>query len=406
MAEKQGFDLESAAFEADPYSTYRVMQENAPVYWREWPDGGGVWVVTRYEDVAVVLRDHKRFVKNYRNSLTPEQQAQLSPASELIQIIDNHLLSHDPPVHTRLRNLVNLAFTPRMVYQMQQRVQAIAYELLDKVQSKGEMDLIEAYAFPLPIVVIAELLGLPVEDRQQLREWSKAFIAQVRTPAEFEIFTREMMAFTDYLRELFAQRRQHPRTDLITALVQAEEAGDKLNEAELFSMVVLLIVAGHETTVNLIGSGMLALLQRPEQLELLRRNPHLIENAIEELLRYDGPVETSTPRWAAEDVELGGQLIRRGEMVEVVIAAANRDPAQFHQPEMVDITRQDNRHLGFGLGIHYCLGAPLARMEGKIAINSLLERLPNIRLKEPVEELQWYRLPPVRGLKKLVVVWG
>jgi cytochrome P450 PksS len=406
MADQQEYDLFSPEFEANPYPTYAAMQRNAPIYWQAWDNGGGAWIVTRYEDVATILRDHRRFVKNYRNTLTPEQRAQMPPALEIIQIIDNHLLNHDPPDHTRLRNLVSQAFTPRMVNQLQTRVQRVADDLLDKVRSRSEMDLIEDYAFPLPIIVIAELLGLPVEDRNQLRAWSKAFIAPVRNEAEFEIFKARMADFTNYLRELFAKRRQNPQNDLITALVHAEEAGDKLSEPELFSMVVLLIVAGHETTVNLIGTGMLSLLKHPDQWERLKQEPVLIEGAIEELLRYDGPVETSTPRWAAEDVEIGGQLIRQGQQIEVIISAANRDPAQFPQADQLDITRTDNRHLGFGLGIHYCLGAPLARMEGKIALATLLRRLPNIRLKVPAETLEWQRLPPVRGLKSLPVVWN
>jgi cytochrome P450 len=330
----------------------------------------------------------------------------MSPVPEIIQMIDNHLLSHDPPDHTRLRNLVGKAFTSRMVNQMQPRIEAIADQLLDRVEPQGQMDLIEDYAFPLPIIVIAELLGLPVEDRQQLREWSNAFIAPVQGEAEYQLFKAQMLAFTDYLRMLFKERRRERRQDLITAMVQAEEAGDKLSEAELFSMVILLIVAGHETTVNLIGTGMLSLLRQPDQLERLKREPALIDGAIEELLRYDGPVETSTPRWAAEDVEIGGQRIRRGQQVEVVLAAANRDPAQFAQPDRLDITRQDNRHLDFGLGLHYCLGAPLARMEGRIALMKLLQRLPQLRLAAPVKRLQWLRLPPVRGLRSLPVRWG
>lgn len=406
MADEQKYELFGPEFEANPYPTYAAMQRHAPAYWQAWANGdGGVWIVTRYEDVAAILRDHKRFVKNYRSMLTPEQLAQMPPIPDIIQITDNHLLSHDPPDHTRLRNLVNKAFTSRMVNQLQSRVQGIADELLDQVERQGQMDLIEAYAFPLPIIVIAELLGLPVEDRKRLRDWSKAFIAPVQGEAEFQIFKEQMIAFADYLRHLFTRRRQEPKSDLITGLVQAEEAGDKLSEPELFSMMILLIVAGHETTVNLIGSGLLSLLQHPDQLERLKQAPALIEGAIEELLRYDGPVETSTPRWAAEDVEIGGQLIRRGQQVEVVIAAANRDPAQFQNPDRLDISRQDNRHLGFGLGIHYCLGGPLARLEGKIALATLLRRLPTIRLKGPVEGLQWQRLPPIRGLKSLPVIW-
>ncbi|MCB0091173.1 MAG: cytochrome P450, partial [Caldilineaceae bacterium] len=207
------------------------------------------------------------------------------------------------------------------------------------------------------------------------------------------------------LRQVFAERRKEPRNDLITGLVHAEESGDTLSEDELFAMVILLIVAGHETTVNLIGNGALALLQHPEQLAKLKADPSLIEAAVEELLRYDGPVDRATMRFAAEDVELGGQLIQRGQAVAVALTSANRDPDQFAQPDEVDITRPDNRHLAFGFGVHYCVGAPLARMEGQIAINTLVQRLPNLRLTVPANELKWGTVPIIRGMKHMPVAW-
>jgi cytochrome P450 len=266
------------------------------------------------------------------------------------------------------------------------------------------MDLIDDYAFPLPITVIAELLGVPAEDRDRFREWSNAAVSGDTTQEYIEkVLLPHMQAFTDYLRAMFDEKRKNPKDGLISALVQAEEAGDKLSEDELMAMVFLLLVAGHETTVNLIGNGSLALLQHPDQLRKLREDPALIKPAIEELLRYDGPVETSTERFAREDIAIGGTVIPRGEMVMVVIASADHDPDRFQDPDALDITRADNKHLAFGKGIHFCLGAPLARMEGQIAINTLLHRMPNLRLKYSPESLTWRPGMVLRGLKALPV---
>jgi len=287
---------------------------------------------------------------------------------------------------------------------MRHRVQAIADVLLDAVEDRGEMDLIDDYAFPLPKTVIAELLGVPSEDRNKFREWSDAAVSGNATKEYLEeVLIPHMRAFTDYLRALFKEKRKHPREDLTSALVRAEKAGEKLNEDELLGMVFLLLVARHETTVNLIGNGTLALLRHPEQFRKLREDASLIKPAVEELLRYDGPVETSTERFAKEDVVIGGTVIPRGEMVLVVIAAADREPERFRDPDALDITRVDNRHLAFGKGIHHCLGAPLARMEGQIAIGTQLRRMPELRLKEPPESLAWRPGMMPRGLRSLPV---
>jgi cytochrome P450 len=303
-----------------------------------------------------------------------------------------------------LRALVSKAFTPRLIERMRPRVQAIADGLLDAVQDRGGMDLIDGYAFPLPITVIAELLGVPAEDRNNFREWSDAAVSGNASQEYLEeILIPHMQAFTDYLRALFEEKHANPRDDLVSALVQAEEAGDKLSEDELLGMVFLLLVAGHETTVNLIGNGVLALLQHPDQLRKLKDDPSLIKPAVEELLRYDGPVETSTERFAREDVDMGRTVIPRGEMVLVVLAAADHDPERFSDPDNLDITRTDNRHLAFGKGVHHCLGAPLARMEGQIAISTLLRRMPNLRLKGSPESLSWRPGMILRGLRGLPV---
>jgi cytochrome P450 len=403
MSQPPRVDLFDPAFKADPYPTYARLRSSAPVYRAALPDGRGVWLITRYEDVLAVLKD-QRFVKDWRGALTPEQLAQVPPIPEVMKPLSQNMLDTDPPDHERLRALVSKAFTPRLIERLRPRVQAISDGLLDAVQDRGEMDLIDDYAFPLPITVIAELLGVPAEDRNNFREWSDAAVSGNASQEYMEeILIPHMQAFTDYLRALFEEKRANPGDDLVSALVRAEEAGDRLSEDELLGMVFLLLVAGHETTVNLIGNGVLALLQHPDQLRKLEEDPSLIKPAVEELLRYDGPVETSTERFAREDVEIGGQVIPRGEMVLVVLAAADHDPERFSDPDELDITRTDNRHLAFGKGIHHCLGAPLARMEGQIAISTLLRRMRNLRLKGSPESLSWRPGMILRGLRGLPV---
>ena len=410
LAGELKFDLFGPRFKANPYPTYAQMQKVAPVYRRLNADRTtAICFVTQYDDVATVLRDPERFVKDVRNTLLPEQRTHLHPEPELIRRLSNHMLNLDPPDHTRLRGLVNKAFTTHMVEQMQGRIQTIANGLLDKVAARDHMDLIEDYAFPLPIIVIAELLGIPPRDRNRFRSWSNALVSpsanSARNTRKLAKSRQLMEDFIAYLRRIFDQRRNDPRNDLITSLLQAEDAGDALNEEELFSMLLLLIVVGHETTVNLIGNGMLALLQHTHQMHALQANPGLLTSAVEEMIRYDGPVERAPMRFAAVDTEIHVGEIHRGDALSVVLAAANRDPAQFEKPDLFDITRTNNRHLGFGLGIHYCLGASLARLEGRIAIGTLLNRFPNLRLAKPVSTLRWRTNPIMRGVQHLPVVW-
>ena len=403
MTQTPRVDLFDPDFKANPYPTYARLRSEAPVHRVALPDGRGVWLVTRYEDVSAVLKD-ERFVKDWRDAMTPEQLAQIPPIPEVMKPLTRNMLDTDPPDHERLRSLVQKAFTPRLIERMRPRVQAIADDLLHAVQDRGEMDLIDDYAFPLPIIVIAELLGVPAEDRNKFREWSNAAVSGDTTQEYMEkILLPHMQAFTGYLRVMFEEKRKNPKDDLISGLVRAEEAGDMLSEDELLGMVFLLLVAGHETTVNLIGNGMLALLQHPDQLQKLREDPSLIKPAIEELLRYDGPVETSTERFAREDIAIGGTVIPKGEMVMVVIASADHDPERFANPDELDLTRADNKHLAFGKGIHFCLGAPLARMEGQIAINTLLRRIPELRLADSPGSLTWRPGMVLRGLKGLPV---
>ena len=386
------------------YEVYANMREEQPIYPIMHKNGSRSWLITRHEDVLAVLKD-PCFTKNYLRVADDEYISQLT---EVDRFMTNNLLALDPPDHTRLRALVQKAFSPRLIRAMRPRIQAITDSLLDAVQDQGQMELIADYAFPLPIQVIAELLGIPTEDKEKFRHWSGIVIRPHRTKESRLADVPELQAFLTYLADISEQRREDPREDLLSALVQAEEAADRLSEIELYSMLMLLIVAGHETTVNLIGNGVVALIQHPEQLALLRADPSLIGGAIEELLRYDSPVESSTDRFALEDVTIGGQHIARGDHVLVIIASANRDRASFgEKADDLEIMRAENPHVAFGHGIHYCLGAALARMEGAIAIGSLLERAPNVRLALPMEEL---RIRPsvsdlLRGYREIPICW-
>jgi cytochrome P450 PksS len=348
-----------------------------------------------------VLKD-ERFVKNYRAAMSAEQIAQFPSSADVFNSLSQSLLETDGAAHRRLRGLVHKAFAPQLIDQMRRRIQQIANELLDHAQHKGEMDLIADYAFPLPITVIAEMLGVPVADRDKFRRWSNVLVNQAYSTDTQQV-TSAAIEFSTYLYEIIEERRHQPKDDLITRLVQAEEAGDQLSEDELLSMIVLLLIAGHETTVNLIGNGVLALLEHPDQLNTLRRTPSLVPTAIEELLRYTSPVEIATERYASEDIVIAGTLIPKGEWVAVVLASANHDAEQFDDPETLDITREDNRHIAFGFGVHYCLGAPLARLEGQIAIPTLLKRLPKLALATAPAKLRWRQSLFLRGLEALPV---
>jgi cytochrome P450 len=399
------YDLYSSTFKANSYETFAQMRQDHPLWQQPGLDGETlIWFVTGYDEAEMILRDDKRFTRDFRAIMPPERLAQL-PQDPVFSLVDNHLLNKDGADHRRLRALVSKAFTPRMIGQMRPRIQAIADELLDQIAAQGEADLVETYAFPLPIIVIAELLGIPAVDRDKFRTWSDAVVTPALTPAAQAEFMTHLQAFVAYLRQLFEQRRQTPQPDLISALLQAEEAGDRLSEEELFSMVILLIIAGHETTVSLIGNATLALLQHPEKMVQLRHNPDQMATSVEEFLRYDGPVERAMSRWATEEVEINGRILQPGDPIIVIIGAANRDPAHFEDPDRLDIERNPTRHLAFGRGSHYCLGASLARLEGEIALNTLLRRLPNLRLAVEPEELNWRLIPLFHSLGALPVSW-
>lgn len=396
-------DILAPAFKADPFPFYARLRAEAPVFRTKLEDRRTVYLVTRYDDVVSVLKD-PRFAKDRTKVLTPEQQAKQPWVPAFLKPLERNMLDVDEPDHRRLRNLIHQVFTPRVVEDMRARVQAIADELLAKVALRGRMDIVRDFALPLPLTVIAELLGIPEEARPRYHRFSSALM-QTTSNLKMMLSLPLFWFMVRDLRALIAEKRARPRDDLLTALVQAEQEGSHLSENELLAMIVLLTVAGHETTVNLIASGTLALLQHPRELERLRQDPTLLKSAIEELLRYTNPVEMATERHAREDVELGGVTIPRGELVLAVLASANRDAAQFADPDKLDITRDPNRHVAFGQGIHYCLGAPLARLEGQIALATLLCTLPGLRLDAAPNTLRWRPTYIVRGLEALPVAF-
>jgi cytochrome P450 len=395
------YDIWNPKHRANPHALYEQMRIEDPIHADIGPvTGRTFWFFTRYDDCVFVLKD-PRFGKEFRKHLTPEQLVNQPPDDPAFAVINRHLLDLDPPDHTRLRALVHKAFTPRVVENLRPRIQQIADDLLDAVESSGEreIDLLATYGFPLPITVIAELLGIPASDRDRFRDWTQTLLFS----QDFEKAGASVLEFTMYMHSMIEERQAHPREDLLSGLVAVKEAGDSLSREELLSMIFLLLVAGHETTVNLIGNGMLALMQHPDQRQLLQDDPSLVKSAVEEMLRYNGPVETPTLRWAFEDVVMDGKVIAKGDIVMPVLLAANRDPAVFPDPNRFDIRREPNKHIAFGNGIHYCLGAPLARLEGEIAINTLLRRLPDLTLNAPVDSLEWNEGLLIHGLKALPV---
>ena len=376
------YDPTSASIRDNPYDTYDRLREKDPIHRMRLING---FVLTRYDDVDTVLRDHRRFSKN--DGVVDEYRS---------------MLHHDPPDHTRLRSLVSKAFTPRSVRELHPKVQRIVDELLADLDGKDRFDLIDAFAYPLPVTVIAEMLGVPPQDMDRFNDWSNDISLTIEPTLNDEQMRRVQHAtdeFYAYFESIIELRRSHPQDDMVTALLNAEDEGDKLTHEELLGTLVLLLVAGNETTRNLIGNGMRALLKNPEQLQRLRDNPDMLDSAIDELLRYDSPVQLDG-RLVHDDVEIAGQPIRAGQRVLCAIGAANRDPAAFSQPDKLDIGRSEKSHIAFGRGIHHCLGAPLALLEARAAFSAILDRFSDIELvAEPV-----YREQVVlRGLEELWV---
>lgn len=393
------FDLRSPEILANPYPLYHQLRAEDPVY--QSPDGH--WYLSRYDDVARVLKDHlfSRESPHGANPLTSEQRE----PTLLDEQMKQWMVFRDPPDHTRLRGLVNKAFTPRMIADLRPHIQEIADGLLDAVQDTGKLDMIADFAYPLPIMVISEMLGVPVEDRELFKGWSydlARVLDVVAAPENIERGNRAIEGFIGYFNDLVAQRQKNPRDDLVTALIAAEEQGDRLSKEELLGTCIFILWAGHETTKNLIGNGLLSLLLHPDELELLKSDPGLIKSAVEEFLRYESPVQ-QVGRWTTKEVELGGKLIPEGKWILNLLGAANRDPDQFPDPDRLDITRTNNRQIAFGVGIHFCLGGPLARVEGQIAINTILSRLPELSLLDKTP--QWQADATLRGMSKVPVAF-
>jgi cytochrome P450 len=396
----------SPEFYANPYPIYHQLRDADPVHWSDAWKG---WVLTRYADVTSTLRDFSRFsnvgrIDLFLEQLPEEGRGKMGPLKGHFSRAITHL---DPPDHTRIRKLLKTVLSTHLVQSMRPRIEALVSELISEVQDAGRMDVIRDFAYPLPAIVLGEMLGIPPEDRDQYKKWSDdigvGLVGTGRAALDnVERARQSLFELTDYLRPLVAQRRQHPRNDLISNLIAIEVKGDRLSERELFSTCITLILAGHGTTTNLIGNGILALLRHPDQLEALKNDPSLIEVAVEELLRFDSPLQRIW-RMATEDVEIDGKHIRKGQIVLPTMGAANRDPAEFSEPDRLNIRRQDNPHVALGTGIHLCVGGPLARLQGAIAINALLQRLPSLQLE--TEALAWEANLFHRGLKSLPVVF-
>ncbi len=376
------YDPTSASIRNNPYDTYDRMRDKDPVHRMRLINA---WALTRFEDVDMVLRDHKRFSK--------DDGADMEYRS---------MLHHDPPDHTRLRSLVSKAFTPRSVAELHPGIQRIVDELLADLEGKDRFDLIESFAFPLPVTVIAEMLGVPAQDMDRFKDWSNDIALTIEPSLSDEQVRRIQQSseeLIEYFEGIIEQRRNKPQDDMITALLNAEEEGDRLTHEELLATLMLLLVAGNETTRNLIGNGMLALLKNPDQLQRLRDNPDMLDTAINELLRYDSPVQLDG-RIVHEDVDIAGHRIRAGQRVLCAIGAANRDPSVFADPNALDIGRRERSHIAFGRGIHHCLGAPLAMLEGRVAFLALLDRFPSMSL---IAEPDFREQVVLRGVEELWV---
>jgi hypothetical protein len=415
---------------SNPYPFYARLRSQDPVHWDE---NMGFWVLTRYADIASVYVD-ERFsrAQGLMRGFQRFPEAEQRIAEPVYHSFAKTMFYADPPYHTHLRGLMNTAFTPRRVEQMRPYIQRVVDDLLNGVQDDGQMDFIHDFAYPLPVMVIAELLGLPPDDRARFKGWSDDLFAILGTvrhvPHLMECAAQSLREMTDYVTALSRTRRKQPREDLLSALLNfvdedepitcSHHAGEtrasphrqedltgehyniKLTQEELVANINILLSTGHETTTHLIGNGLLALVQNPDQMQILRNQPTLLPNAIEEMLRYDNPVQI-TYRSALEDVEMGDKRIRKGELVNSIIGSANRDPEQYTQPDHFDITRKQGRHLGFGLGIHFCIGAALVRLEAEIAFTTVLRRFSELRLA--TENLEWQEHPIFRGLKTLPV---
>jgi cytochrome P450 PksS len=399
---ERDLNLADREIRQNPYPLYAQLRREDPVALVRVPFFGATYFISRYDDVAAAFKDPRISTDLANASQDMWAPSWMVPRS--LTIMGENMLTKDDPEHRRLRNLVHKAFTPKRIRDMAGRVETVAHELLDAAEKKETSDLVADYALPIPLVIISEMLDVPEEDRHPFHDLTAKFLASTSSGV-LQMLTQMGTAnkMIKFFERLIADRRANPGDDLLSALIAAEEEGDRLSEEELIGMVFLLLLAGHETTVNLIASGALALLEFPDELDRLRENPELMDSAIEELVRFTNPVELSTPRFALEEIEWHGVTIPQGHRILVGVGSANRDETVFENPDAIDITRHPNKHLGFGLGIHYCLGAPLARMEGKIALQALIDRFPDMRLAQRPEDLTWRKSTLVRGLEALPI---
>lgn len=394
-------NLASPELQKDPYPAYAEMRKNSePVFINNPTGGGKAYFITRYHDVMAVLKD-PRFASDQRRLPDADDWTKKWYIPKTLRLFGDTMALVDEPDHTRLRNLIHKAFTPKMIQDLESNIEQMAHELLDAVANQAEIDFMADFALPLPLNVICDMMGVAQRDRHKMHRWMSNTITDAATSSPLAIIPKLLNAFglNRFLTKLVTDRRHNPQDDLTTALVQAEADGDKLSETELLAMLFLILFAGHETTVNLIGSGTLALLQQPQQFDLLKQNPDLMDTAIEELLRYTNPVQHIATRYSLEDIKIGDIDIPQYSAIMLGIGAANRDETVFENPDSLDITRDPNRHIAFGFGVHYCVGAPLARLEAKVAFEILFRRYPNLELAVPAEQLKWRGALALRGLK-------
>jgi cytochrome P450 len=387
--------LAGPQFRSNPYLFYARLRKEQPVIQVQTPDGQLAWLITRYDDALNALKD-KRLSKDQANL---REKPPWVP--KYFEPLARNMLDLDDPDHARLRTLVHKAFTPKLIETLRMSIEALSETLIESAKRRGRMDLIAEFALPLPVAVISQMLGIPKREQDKFHRWSNTIVSSQSSKFGALKAIPSVISFLRYIRRLVRLRQARPENDLTTAMIQAEEAGDRMNTDEMLAMIFLLLIAGHETTVNLIGNGMLALFTHPEQMEKLRSDASLVAPAVEEMLRFDSPVEMATERYSTEEVEFSGTTIPAGARVYVVIASANRDEQQFERADQFDITRPNNRHLSFGMGTHYCLGAPLARLEGQIAITALLKHMPKLRLAVPYNEIRWKPGLVLRGVKGL-----
>lgn len=386
-------DLARPQFKADPYPLYARLRAEAPVYRTRFL-GRAAWLVTRYEDVLTVLKE-ERIVKDW------------PPVTRWVHFVSRpvtrHMLNRDDHDHTRLRRLAHRFFKPSLIEQLPGRIQRVCDELLSKLERTRAFDLMREFALPLPLMVMAEMLGIPPADRWLFHARSRSSLSASTIP-EVLLAVPDQRVLTRQIRNLVEHRRREPADDIVTALVQAEQSGDGLNEEELIATIFFLFLAGYDTTASLICVGAMALMQNPRERERFEHDPAVSESAVEELLRYASPLDVATQRFAREDLTINSVRISRGDAVFAVLGSANRDEAEFPAPDTLDLGRLPNKHVAFGQGAHFCLGAPLARLNGRIALTTLFRRFPDLRLTQSPESLSWRKSLFIRGLETLPVL--